>query len=84
MRYDDEPQDSFSLKLIRWNGNSAHCVYLNNTRIVGGKPWGGGTVQREWRFTLEDLRRAFPELEIRLRPPRETVSENLTVEPGGD
>jgi hypothetical protein len=67
VRHDDEPQNSFSLMVIKWNGNPAHCVYLNNHRIVGGKPWGGGDAQASWRFTLEDLQRAFPELEIRLK-----------------
>lgn len=67
MRYKDEPQDSFSLMVVRFNGNPAHCVYLNNHRIVGTKPWGGGDAQASWRFTLADLQAAFPELEIKVK-----------------
>lgn len=68
MRHDDEPQDSFELMVCGFEKNPAHCVYLNNFRIAGGKPWGGGRTTASWRFTLDELRRAFPELEINEKP----------------
>jgi hypothetical protein len=48
--------------LSAWNGDKAHCVYLNDHRIAGGKPWGGGATTKRWRLTVRDLARAIPEL----------------------
>lgn len=70
MRFEDEPQDSFGLLVCGFEKNPAHCVYLNNTRVAGGKPWGGGSTTASWRITLDDLRRAFPELTIAERPAK--------------
>lgn len=67
MRYDDEPQDSFELLVCGFEKNPAHCVYLNNYRVAGGKPWGGGNTTARWRVSLADLQAALPELEIRER-----------------
>jgi hypothetical protein len=30
------------LTVVRWEGH-LRCAYLNNFRIAGGKPWGGGS-----------------------------------------
>ena len=48
--------------LVKWEGR-LHCAYLNNFRIVGGKPWGGGTVEKEWKTSLREVIRAFPALQ---------------------
>ncbi len=45
------------------------CIYLNDYRIIGSKPYvseGGDYDNHE--FTLEDLRHAFPQLEIKEKP----------------
>ena len=68
MRYDDEPQDTFGLLVCAFARNPAHCVYLNNHRVAGGKPWGGGKISASWRISLKDLQAALPELEISERP----------------
>jgi hypothetical protein len=64
---------NFELVVVRWEGNPAHCVYLNDTRIAGSKPWGGGDTQARWMVSLDQLRAALPDLEIDIRkaPPKE-------------
>ena len=38
------------------------CIYINNHRAVGGKPWGGQEIKSFEGITLRDVVRAFPEL----------------------
>lgn len=48
--------------------NKVRCVYINNYRIVGVKPYvSEGGEYKDYHFGLDDLRAAFPELEINLR-----------------
>ena len=55
----DTPMD---LKIVRWEGH-IRCVYLNDIRIAGGKPWAGGTTIRKFAgITVRDLARAIPSL----------------------
>jgi hypothetical protein len=51
-----------TLTIVRWQGR-IHCAYLNDFRIVGGKPWAGGSTEKEWKVTLREVVRAFPELQ---------------------
>ena len=45
--------------------NKFRCVYLNNYRIVGSKPYfSEGGEYKDYEFTIDELRAAFPELEI--------------------
>lgn len=39
-------------------------VYLNNIRIAGYKPWGGGHLVGEWPLSEDDLQRAVKRGEI--------------------
>jgi hypothetical protein len=51
------------LTVVRWEGKPAHCIYLNNHRICGEKPWGGGTTTRTFEgVTVRELARAIPSL----------------------
>lgn len=52
---------SYKLKIARWEG-SIRCVYLNDYRVAGGKPWGGCTFVATFNVTAKDLREALPEL----------------------
>lgn len=49
------------LEVIQWEGRP-HCIYLNNYRVVGAKPWGGGTTIKKWPTSLREIIAAFPEL----------------------
>lgn len=51
-----------NLTIVRWEG-AIRCVYLNNFRIAGGKPWGGGDSVKEFKgITIRELARAIPAL----------------------
>lgn len=55
----DTPMD---LTVVRCQGK-VHCLYLNNHRIAGGKPWGGGYNERVFKdVTLRELAKAIPAL----------------------
>ena len=62
-----KPDTTFEIMVVRFEKNPTHCVYLNNYRIAGPKPWGGGDTQARWMVSLDQLRAALPELEISLR-----------------
>lgn len=64
---DAELDKPLSLDICGWQNNPHHCVYLNEHRIVGGKPWGGGTTTKHWDLTLRELACAIPELQKILR-----------------
>jgi hypothetical protein len=39
------------LSVCEWQGK-VHCVYLEDYRIAGGKPWGGGKTVAEWDIPI--------------------------------
>ena len=51
-----------SVELCLINGVEGGCISLNDYRIAGPKPWGGGRVQKSWTVEIEDLIRAIPGL----------------------
>lgn len=50
-----------TMTLILCRGVEGDCIYLNNHRIVGPKPWGGGTTIKEWKVTRNEVLRALGE-----------------------
>lgn len=53
-----EKEDTvFQLDIVEWEGK-IHCVYLNDFRIAGGKPWGGGETVKSFQVKESDLERA--------------------------
>ena len=44
-----------TIELVLSNGPAGKCVYLNDFRIAGPKPWGGGTTIAEWKVSIKDL-----------------------------
>jgi len=59
-------EKTYELAVCEWEGNPVKCVYLNDHRIAGGKPWGGSSRMRTFQITLKDLTDAIPELRERL------------------
>lgn len=47
-------KQTLQMKVVQWNGR-LHCVYLNDHRIAGGKPWGGGTVIKSFTVETKDV-----------------------------
>lgn len=37
------------------------CVVINNYRVAGGKPWGGGTILKSWKCDVRDILDAIKE-----------------------
>lgn len=64
----DEDLDApMELVVTRWEGDPAHCVYLNDHRIAGGKPWAGGSATKVFKaVTIRELARAIPALQVAL------------------
>ena len=80
----DEP---LKLELVEWQGRIS-CAYLNDFRIVGGKPWGGAPVTKKFTLTLKDIVRAIPALQAALRVdylgnPIAPPSDNSDAQAGG-
>ncbi len=38
------------------------CVAINDVRVAGRKPWGGGKVIKEWQIPKKDIEVAFERL----------------------
>jgi len=58
----EELDKPVTLAVVKWEGR-LRCAYLNNFRIVGGEPWGGGTTEKKWETSLREVIRAFPALQ---------------------
>jgi hypothetical protein len=50
--------DLHKLELVAWQDHP-HCLYLNDFRIAGSKPWGGGKIIRTWYISESDLKIAL-------------------------
>jgi hypothetical protein len=47
-------KDEMKLDIVEWEGR-IHCVYLDNYRIAGGKPWGGGKIIKSFKISRKEL-----------------------------
>tara|TARA_R110000868_G_C10421851_1_gene723423 strand:+ start:265 stop:465 length:201 start_codon:yes stop_codon:yes gene_type:complete len=41
------------------NGVEGYSIYLNDTRICGSKPWGGGSVIKQWTTSVREFENAL-------------------------
>ena len=64
---------TYELSVCKWEGR-VHCVYLNDYRIAGGKPWGGASDMKTWPISINDLESAIPALR---RPREQVISASL-------
>lgn len=53
----DAQKETVSVLLM--NGVEGQSVYVNDYRVAGPKPWGGGQIVREWTAQRADLLRAL-------------------------
>lgn len=60
-----------SLSLTLVEGVEGPSVYLNDRRIAGPKPWGGGQVAREWKVSSEDVYSALERDAAPVKPTRQ-------------
>ena len=51
-----EPKDVI-IELV--DGCEGQCLVINDYRIAGPKPWGGGHVKKTWRTRRTDIEKAI-------------------------
>ena len=54
-----ELREKFELCICK--GIEGYCIYLNDFRIAGNKPWGRGKNIKTWQISLEDIEQALNE-----------------------
>ena len=47
------------------NGCEGKSIYINDYRVAGSKPWGGGTVEKTWIAYKEDILKALNIKEVK-------------------
>jgi hypothetical protein len=55
---DGATENAYDLEVVKWGGG-IRCVYLNDYRVAGEKPWGGGDTTRRFKVRMADIMRAF-------------------------
>ena len=48
------------IEVIR--GVEGDALSINDYRVAGPKPWGGGTIIKKWSVEIIDLQKAIPDL----------------------
>ena len=46
-------EDKVKIELI--NGCEGKCICINDYRVAGSKPWGGGYVEKTWMANRKDI-----------------------------
>lgn len=41
------------------NGCEGKCIYINDYRVAGSKPWGGGRVETSWTVDKKEILKAL-------------------------
>lgn len=44
-------------------GVEGECLAINDTRVAGPKPWGGGSILKTWNVPVEKLKAIIKEAE---------------------
>jgi len=46
------------MNIMYMRGVESNSLYINDTRVSGPKPWGGGKIIKEWNITnIDDLKK---------------------------
>ena len=56
----DVSERNIDVKVV--SGVEGPSLYINNIRVCGPKPWGGGTTTAQWYTSLQDILDSLPEL----------------------
>jgi hypothetical protein len=59
-------ENTVTLDVIDACGWPAWCVYLNNYRIGGCKPWGGGRISKSFKIQIAHLQTALRNTDYKL------------------
>lgn len=41
------------------SGCEGKCIYINDYRVAGSKPWGGGTTEKSWTVDKGEILKAL-------------------------
>lgn len=55
----ENKNSSENVKITLVKGVYGFSVYINDHRVAGGKPWGGGQVIKEWILLKESINAAL-------------------------
>ena len=47
------------ITIVFCEGVEGPSIYINDYRVCGRKPWGGGKVTHTWKATIKDLKTAL-------------------------
>lgn len=50
-------EDKVKIELI--NGCEGKCIYINDYRVAGSKPYGGGYAEKTWMANRKDILKAL-------------------------
>lgn len=53
----EKPKRGVLVTLIQ--GVEGPAIYINNHRIAGPKPWGGGKIVKEWKASAVEIQKAM-------------------------
>lgn len=56
--------EKITIELVRGPAREP-SLYVNDTRVAGEKPWGGGRVEHAWRVDPDDVRAALGDARLR-------------------
>lgn len=66
-----------TVSVLLVDGVGGPSIYVNDYRVAGPKPWGGGTIRREWTASEDDFTQALnqptPDRRITVDPTDEAV-----------
>ncbi len=54
-----------TIKLTLVTGVSGRSVYLDDERVWGEKPWGGGSITGEWQLPVSEIKAILERVEAR-------------------
>lgn len=52
------------MKIEMIEGAEGNCICINNYRVAGPKPWGGGKVIKSWNTKADDIMKSIEVFEI--------------------
>jgi len=68
------------------DGVEGGSLYLDDFRIAGSKPWGGGKVRKTWNLTIENILTAIADNQKekkKIYRCRYNQDHKITIEKGG-
>jgi hypothetical protein len=52
-------ENTARIKIDLVNGVEGNSIYMNDTRVCGNKPWGGGKIIKTWTTSIDNIENAL-------------------------